>query len=43
MTGYDELHLPSWVPVVQRFAKPFHVPDLVARLPDIIARRIQDD
>jgi DNA-binding response OmpR family regulator len=43
MTGYDELKLPSWVPPVQRFAKPFHVPDLVARLPDIIARQSRED
>jgi DNA-binding response OmpR family regulator len=38
MTGYDERVLPAWVPPSQRFAKPFHVPDLVARLPDLIKR-----
>jgi len=42
MTGYDELALPSWVPDVQRFVKPFHVPDLVARLPDILQRARQE-
>jgi DNA-binding NtrC family response regulator len=38
MTGYEELELPAWVPPVPRFAKPFHVPDLVALLPDLIRR-----
>jgi hypothetical protein len=38
MTGYDDLELPAWVPPVPRFAKPFHVPDLVALLPDLIRR-----
>jgi CheY-like chemotaxis protein len=37
MTGYEELELPDWVPPTPRFAKPFHVPDLVARLPALIA------
>jgi DNA-binding response OmpR family regulator len=39
MSGYDELALPSWVPQSERFAKPFHVPDLVARLPVLLGRK----
>ena len=38
MTGYGEGELPDWVPPVRRFAKPFHMPDLVACLPDLIQR-----
>jgi DNA-binding NtrC family response regulator len=43
MTGYEDLELPDWVPPAPRFAKPFHVPDLVAMLPDLISRRRGDD
>lgn len=38
MTGYDDRALPAEIATVPRFTKPFHVPDLVARLPDLIGR-----